>query len=156
MCLLFTYQLKWYIRFRRPENSTRSLGKLQKAAKRLMEHMLGTLDFQGQHGQSVHNIVKNHWLVHAGGLIALLGEGRNALACPTEKKHSTALKRKERNTNQHEDTFGYSILKNNRRELGARAMMQDIAGTIWMYRAEPYGYHTGPCTYRYEMSCDTS
>ena len=50
--------------------------------------------------------------------------------CVTERKHSDSLKKKERNTNNHAASFGYSILKNNGRELGARSMMQDIAGTL--------------------------
>ena len=122
LCLVFTEHLRWYSRFRRPQNSTRSLGKLQIASKRYLAHI------DKMFGPEVNGTVKIHWCQHGGGQIALLGDGQNGSTCPTERKHSDALKKKERNTNQHADTFGLSVLKNNRREKQARAMMQDLAG----------------------------
>ena len=139
VCLVFTYYLKWYIRFRRPENSTRSLGKLQVAYKRYMDQLSSAMPFKDRHDHSVHGNVKVHWGVHGASQIALLGDGQNGSTCVTERKHSDALKKKERNTNNHAASFGYSILKNNGRELGARSMMQDIAGTLCSSSFDPYG-----------------
>ena len=130
ICEVFTCHLKWYFRFRRPQNSTRSLDKLQTAGKRYLDQLNLAMPVKSDKNVSVHNTVKVHFPNHAASLLAIIGDFQNASCSVTEEKHKTALKDKDKNTNQHAATFGLSLMKNNRRDQECRAMMQDIAGDI--------------------------
>ena len=103
-------------------------------------------DFENRFG-SVHDTVKIHFVRHGAYPIALLGDILNGSTSTPEMKHKFALKKKAANTNQHAAQFGLSIMINNRRDMGARAMMQDLAG-VCPFSLYPLAL---PITFRYRF-----
>ena len=137
ICQIFIDHLRWWKRFRRLEQSTVCVSKLDVAGDRYLNTLTNNAPFTNMKtGRSVHDKVKLHAVRHFPRSIALLGQYGNGSAAATETKHKFAFKTIDHLTNQHAATRGKQLLANNVRRASCLMMTQVMAGdAVWL----PYG-----------------